>query len=126
MKDFKIHWRIITGAVIKALESVGLTPLVYECECGCKNAIVYARDDRALWIASTLSEEKDAFIHIMGLETRTEFDKFVQDTQTLVQIMNSDANHFDNLIARLRPLAPEGDEIRPFKNLGDITHGSRA
>jgi hypothetical protein len=62
--------------VVEALrETTGLSPVLWHCECGCGTCLAYARDHRALWLVSGMSE--DAQLHILGFETMRELVRFL-------------------------------------------------
>jgi hypothetical protein len=56
-------------------ESTEATPIWWECDCGCKTALAYGRDRRALWICPEVDSEPT--IRLTGFETFEELSTFL-------------------------------------------------
>ena len=73
----RVLYRLDREEVEEAVRGLATAPtLRWECSCGCGCGVVYARDARALWVASEVSAERS--IRIVGLETETELDEYLK------------------------------------------------
>lgn len=110
--DFSGHkcgatqWRVHTDALVEQFRNaLSMEPQMYECDCGCENVMLYGKDARALWVCSNITVDP-AKVVIVGLTTRSEFDAFMRDVQARLTANKGPQHTFNDLWARLRPLAP--------------------
>jgi len=54
----------------------GATIVRHACRCGCGSGVQYARDERALWVASETNSVPE--LHIIGLASHADVEAFVE------------------------------------------------
>lgn len=103
-------WKAAIKDVVAAMrKQLSVEPSVWECLCGCGNALVYARTTtpkQALWVMSTVTPDPGP-LRMIGLENASDFNKFLTRSKAYGE-GRVPCEHWERLITALTPLVPGG------------------
>lgn len=78
-------------------DKVGIAASEWRCGCGCEGVTLWARDQRALWIAPTQSPVPATPFIVTGFETLAEVGAFIERMRTVARRAGETTVYIDEL-----------------------------